>query len=120
LPDQKLHVLDQMLDAICPGVREEAYKAADLPSPSQNEEGRDLTDDEFVGLTTRIINEATKNNTPVADGITATTKAIGAMISILAERPGAASAEELIKLSQDAVAQFAREALDFLASQKTR
>ena len=118
LPDQKLHVLDQMLDAIGPGVRETAYIAADLPSPPQNEEGRDLTEDEFVGLTSRIINEATKNNTPVGDGLSATAKAIGVMISILAERPDV-SAEELIKCSQDAVAEFARAALDFRASQKT-
>jgi hypothetical protein len=121
LPDQKLYKLDQMLDAIGPGVREAAYIAADLPSPPQNEEGRDLTGDEFTGLTTRILNEATKNNTRVNDGITATAKAIGIMISILAERSGvSASAEELIKFSQDAVAEYARAAVDFVASQKTR
>ena len=120
LPDQKLHVLDQLLDTIGPGVREAAYMAADLPSPPQNEEGRDLTDDEFAGLTGRILNEATKNNTPVSDGMAATAKAIGVMISVLAERPDAASAEELIKFSQNAVAEFARSAIDFRASQKTR
>jgi hypothetical protein len=117
LPDQKLRYLDQMLDAICPGVREAAYIEADLPSPPQNEEGRDLTEDEFVGLTSRIINEATKNNTPATDGITATAKAIGVMISTLAQRPNV-SAEELIKFSQNAVAEFAQAALDYYASQK--
>src|SRR5262249_45492432 len=112
-------VLDQVLDTIGPALREVAYEAADLPPPPPNEEGRDLTEDEFAGLTSRIINEATKNNTPVGDAITATAKAIGVMIGILAERPDV-SAEELIKVSQEAVAGFAREALDFRASQKTR
>jgi hypothetical protein len=119
LPDQKLHVLDQVLDTIGPAVREVAYEAADLPPPPQNEEGRDLTEDEFAGLTSRTVNEATKNNTPASDAITATAKAIGVMISILAKREGV-SAEELIKGTQDAVAGFARAALDFQASQKTR
>ena len=108
-----------MLDAICPGVREAAYIEADLPSPPQNEEGRDLTEDEFRGLTSRSINEATKNNTRVTDGLAATAKAIGVMISTLAQRPDV-SAEELIKFSQNAVAEFAQAALDFYASQKTR
>jgi hypothetical protein len=89
--DQKQYVLDQVLDAICPGVREAAYIAADLPKPSRHEEGRNLTDDEFNALTTRILNEATKNNTPVGDALTATAKALGLMISILHERPGVSS-----------------------------
>jgi hypothetical protein len=111
-PDQKLYVMDQVLDGVCPGVREAAYIAADLSPPQQNDEGKDLTTEEFSALTTRIINEATKNNTPVGDALSATAKALGVMISILAERPGM-SAEELVKFSQNAVAEFAREAITF-------
>ena len=112
-PDQKVHVIDQMLDAICPGVREAAYMAADLPSPPQNDEGRDLSAEEFNGLTTRIVNEATKNNTPVNGALTATAKALGVLISTLAQRPGV-SAEQLVKFSQNAIAEFAREASTFI------
>ena len=104
--------MDQVLDGVCPGVREAAYIAADLSPPQQNDEGKDLTTEEFSALTTRIINEATKNNTPVGDALSATAKALGVMISILAERPGM-SAEELVKFSQNAVAEFAREAITF-------
>ena len=81
-----------------------------------HDEERDLTEEEFKALTTRILNEATKNNTPVGDALSATAKAMGVMISILAERPDV-SAEDLIKFSQNAVAEFARNALDFRASQ---
>jgi hypothetical protein len=112
-PDQKLYVIDQLLDGVCPGVREAAYMAADLPSRPQNDEGKDLTSEEFNALTTRIINEATKNNTPVGDALSATAKALGVQISILAERPNA-SAEELIKFSQNAVADFAQEAIAYV------
>jgi hypothetical protein len=109
-PDQKLYVIDQWLDRVCPGVREAAYVAADLPSPPQNDEGKELTTEEFSALTTRILNEATKNNTPVGDALSATAKALGVMISIFAERPGV-SAEELVKFSQNDIAEFAQDAL---------
>jgi hypothetical protein len=111
-PDQKLYLLDQILDGVCPGVRKAAYVAANLPPPPQHDEGNDLTSEEFNALTTRILNEATKNNTPVGDALTATAKATGIMISIFAERPGV-SAEKLVKFSQNAVAEFARDALAY-------
>ena len=92
--------MDQMLDTLCPGVREAAYIAADLPSPPLNEEGKEeLTDEEFHALTTRIINTATKNNIPVADDLSATAKAMAGMICIQAERPGIA-VEDLVSCSQ--------------------
>jgi hypothetical protein len=112
-PEQKLYVIDQLLDGVCPGVREAAYMAADLPSPPPNDEGKNLTSEEFNALTTRIINEATKNNTPVGDALSATAKALGVQISILAERPNT-SADELIKFSQKAVADFAQEAIAYV------
>jgi hypothetical protein len=71
-----------------------------------------LTDEQFKALTMRIINEATKNNTPVGDALSAMAEALGGLIGILAERPGV-SADELIKFSQNAVAEFAQEALTF-------
>jgi hypothetical protein len=111
-PDQKLYVLDQILDGVCPGVRKAAYVAAKLPPPPQNAEGKELTNEEFNALTMRILNEATKNNTLFGDALTATAKATGLMISIFAEQPGV-SAEELVKFSQSAVAEFARDALAY-------
>jgi hypothetical protein len=117
-PDQKLYFLDQMLDAVTPGVREAAYIEANLPATPQNPEGNDLTEEGFRGLATRILNEATKNNTPAGDALSATTKAAGLMIgNIVTEQPGV-SAEELISFSQNAVADFAREAITYRASLK--
>jgi|tagenome__1003787_1003787.scaffolds.fasta_scaffold20962038_2 hypothetical protein len=117
-PDQKQYVIDQVLDAVGPGVREAAYIAANLPSVPPHDEARDLTEEEFSALTNRILNEATKNNTPLG-ALSATAKAVGVMISILAKRPNI-SAEDLIQFSQNAVAEFARNALEFRASQRDR
>jgi hypothetical protein len=58
-PDEKRHMIDEMLNALCPGVREAAYIAANLPDPAPFDEGRDLTSEEFHQLTLRIINEQT-------------------------------------------------------------
>jgi hypothetical protein len=76
-PDEKLYVLDQVLDAVGPGVREAAYIAANLPVVPPHDEERDLTEEEFSALTNRIINAATKNNMPVGDALSATVKAAG-------------------------------------------
>jgi hypothetical protein len=46
-PDSQLYVIDQMLDAIAPGVREAAYTEANLPEP-QPYGDRELTEEEFV------------------------------------------------------------------------
>jgi hypothetical protein len=107
--DQKRQVIDETIDVVCPGVREAAYIAANLPAPT---EGQDVD-----ALTNRIITEATKNDRPVHDALFATAKALGAMIAILSERPDY-SFEELIKSGQIAVAECAREALAFHRSQK--
>ena len=117
--DQMLYTMDQILDRICPGVREAAYIAANLPVPPQVWADRDLTTEEFNGLTTRLINEATKNNISVNDALSATAKALGSLICFFAEREGI-SAEDLIKLSHDAVEQFAGEAMAFRANDAAR
>jgi hypothetical protein len=117
-PDQKQYAIDEVLNAVCPGVREAAYIAANLPEPNQFDDGRDLTSEEFHQLTLRIINAATKSNAPVSDAISATAKAMGAMICILAERPGT-SAEDLIKSSQKAVAEFTQHAIAERAAQRS-
>ena len=74
-PDQKRYVIDEVLNAVCPGVREAAYMAANLPEPDPFDEGRDLTSEEFHQLTLRIINVATTGNAPVGDAISATDRA---------------------------------------------
>jgi hypothetical protein len=117
-PDKKLYVIDEMLNEVCPGVREAVYMAANLPAPAPYDDGRDLTSEEFHQLTLRIINAATKSNAPVSDAISATAKAMGAMICILAERPGT-SAEDLIKWSQQAVAEFTQHAIAERAAQRS-
>jgi hypothetical protein len=72
--------------------------------------------DQIRGLATHILNEAMKNNTPVGDALSATAKAAGLIIgNVVAERPGV-SAEELIKFIQNAVAEFAQEAIKYRAS----
>jgi hypothetical protein len=111
-PDQKKHVIDQVLDSVCPGVREAAYMAADLPAPTQHNESEELTNDDFNALTMRIVNEASKNNIPVGDALSATAKALGVQISVLVQRGN--SAEELIEFSRSAVAGFARDAISYL------
>jgi protein tyrosine phosphatase (PTP) superfamily phosphohydrolase (DUF442 family) len=92
--------------AVCPTP---AGAAVDRSRCAAREE-RKLTEQEFRDLTTRIVNEATKNNTPVSDALAATAKAMGLMICILAERPGV-SADELVAFAQNAVAEFTREAM---------
>jgi hypothetical protein len=111
-PDQKRYVIDQVLDGVCPGLRKAAYLAADLPAPRQRDRTEKLTTEEFNGLTMRILNEATKNNIPPGDALGATAKALGVQISTLAER--GVPEEELIKLSQDAIADFARDAIAYV------
>jgi hypothetical protein len=117
-PDQKRYVIDEVLNAVCPGVRKAAYMEANLPDPPSFDEGRDLTSEEFHQLTLRIINAAMNSNAPVSDAITATAKAMGAMICILAERPGT-SAEDLIKFCQQAIAEYTQHAIAERAAQRS-
>jgi hypothetical protein len=77
-PDQKRYVLDEVLNAVWPGVREAAYMEANLPAPDPYDEERELTSEEFHQLTLRIINAATQANVPVSDALSATAKAMGA------------------------------------------
>jgi hypothetical protein len=113
--DTQLCIIDQILDGVAPGVREAAYIAADLPDP-QPRGDRELTAEEFVELTNRIVNAATKNNVPVSDAVTATAKALGLIICILGERPDV-SVDQLIEHAQEAVASFTRQAMEFRGSQ---
>jgi hypothetical protein len=117
-PDQSRYVIDELLNEVCPGVRKAAYMAANLPEPDPYDEGRDLTSEEFHQLTLRIINAATKGNVPVSDAISATAKAMGDIICILAERPGN-SAENLVKWGQQAIAEFTQHAIAERAAQRS-
>jgi hypothetical protein len=114
-PDTQLYIIDQILDGIAPGVREAAYIAADLPDPRPCG-NRELTAEEFVELTYRIVNAATKNDVPETDSVAATAKALGHIICfVLAERPEI-SEDEMIKHAQEAVANFARQAIEYRKS----
>ena len=83
----------------------------------QNNEGENFTVEQFNDLTGRILNEATKNDTPIDAALSAIARALGLMISILAQRPGV-SVEQFIKLSQDGVAEYARDALAKIANKR--
>jgi len=50
----------------------------------QNNEGEVFTVEQFNDLTGRILNEATKNDTPIDAALSAIARALGLMISILA------------------------------------
>ena len=81
----------------------------------RNNEGENFTVEQFNDLTGRILNEATKNDTPIDAALGAITRALGLMISILAQRPGV-SVEQLTKLSQDCVVEYAKDALADIAN----
>jgi hypothetical protein len=98
--------MEEMVATVCDGVREQAYIAAGLPT--DNSDARKLTEEEFNDFTVRILAVATRK-TQASDALSGMAKALGALICLTAQR--GASAEELIKFSQDAVAAFAREAL---------
>jgi hypothetical protein len=119
-PDQRRYWIDELLDEARICAREEAYRAANLPKPDPYDEGqgRDLTSEEFNQLTLRIINAAIESNAPVSDMISATAKAMGSLICILSERQGT-SAENLLKWSQQAVAEFTQDAITKRAADKT-
>jgi hypothetical protein len=116
---QRIMKIADVLNEVCPGVRKAAYMAANLPEPGPfYDEGRDLTSEEFHQLTLRIINAATKGNVPVSDAISATAKAMGDIICILAELPGN-SAESLVKWGQQAIAEFTQHAIAERAAQRS-
>jgi hypothetical protein len=117
-PDKRRYVIDELLDEVRICVREEAYRAANLPKPEPFDDTRDMTTEEFHDLTLRIINAVTSSNAPVGDSLTALAKAMGQMICVLSERPGT-SAEKLVKFSQQAVAEFTQDAIAQRAAQKS-
>jgi hypothetical protein len=108
-PDSLQYIMDQMLDAMHQALREAAYIAADLPAPVPYEDGR-LTEEEFRELTNRIANAATRGNVPATESMTATAKALGLILCIVGRRPGL-DADRLITFCQEAIGQFAREAI---------
>ena len=88
------------------GAREQAELALGLPT--NNEQAIELSGDQFNELANRIIKTATLRTIP-NDAITATAKALGVLIAFTARREGVAH-DELLRFSQDAVADFARDA----------
>jgi hypothetical protein len=117
-PDQREYWIDEMLDEARIIMREQAYRAANLPSQPEQHEERELTSEEFQALTLRITNAATKeHNIPVTDVLAATAMALGRMICVFSERRGA-SAEGWLKWAQQAVAEATQDALTQRASEK--
>ena len=109
-PDQRRYWIDELLDEVRIIVREEAYRAANLPSQPEHHEERELTSEEFQALTLRITNAATKeHNIPISDVLAATAIALGQMICVFSERPGA-SAEGWVKWAQQAIAEATQSA----------
>jgi len=118
-PDQREYWIDEMLDEARIIMREQAYRAADLPTPPEHHEERELTSEEFQALTLRITNAATKeHNIPITDVLAATAIALGQMICIFSERPGA-SAEGWVKWAQQAIAEATQDAIARRAADKT-
>jgi len=117
-PDQREYWIDEMLDEARIIVREQAYRAANLPSQPEHHEERELTSEEFQALTLRITNAATKeHNIPISDVLAATAIALGQMICIFSERPGA-SAEGWVKWAQQAIAEATQDALARRAAER--
>jgi hypothetical protein len=110
-PDTLRYFMNQLPARMPEGLREAAYIEADLPPP-QHYGDRDLTEEEFRELTERIINAATQGNVPATESMTATAKALGIILCIVGERPGA-DIDKLVAFSQEAIGQFAKEAVAF-------
>ncbi len=106
---QRLFAVSQILERVSMGLRDEAHEAAGVGSISQDQDAK-LTAEQFDGLAHRVLQEATKHNPPLGDALAATAKALGVIISMLAEQPGM-SADDLIAFSKRAVTDFARDAL---------
>jgi hypothetical protein len=106
--------LENLLGNACESVREHAYIAAPKTSPR---EVKELNDQQFDDLASRIVNTATTNVT-AADSIAATAKALGTLAaSIVHFRRVNRTLEDVIAYSQNAVAEFARDAMTRLKSQ---
>lgn len=99
--------IEEVLDTVCDGAREQAELALGLPT--NNEQATELSESQFNDLANRIIHAATLR-TISNDAICATAKALGVLVAFTARREGA-SHDELLRFSQSAIADFAREAL---------
>jgi hypothetical protein len=102
-------IMEETLEMVFEGAREHAYLTAGLPLG--NEDAKELAEEDFKDLTSRIITTATRKTQP-NDAIAAITKALGVLIAFTARRPGAeCSAEELLAFCQKAVAECTLDAL---------
>jgi hypothetical protein len=98
--------IEELLDVVGDGAREQAELALGLPT--NNEQATELTGDQFNDLVNRILKAATLRTIP-NDAITATAKALGLLVAFTARREGV-SYDDLLRFSQDAIADFARDA----------
>jgi len=98
--------VEEVLDWARDAAREQAEIALGLPT--NNEQATELSGDHFSDLANRIIKMATLRTIP-NDAITATAKALGVLVALTARREGV-SYDELLRFSQDAIGDFARDA----------
>jgi hypothetical protein len=99
--------IEEVLDTVCDGAREQAELTLGLPT--NNEQATELSEGQFCDLANRIVNTATLRTIP-NDAICATAKALGVLVAFTARREGV-SHDELLRFSQNAIADFARDAL---------
>src|SRR5262249_2324807 len=108
--------LESLLGNACESVREHAYIAAPKISPRQVKELNDQQIDDLAG---RIVNTAT-TSVSVTDSLAATAKAFGTLAASVVHfgrvRRGV-SLEDVIAYSQNAIAEFAQDAMTRLKSQ---
>ncbi len=98
--------LEDLLDTARDAAREQAENALGLPT--NNEQATELSGDQFSELVNRIMKTATLRTIP-NDAISATAKALGVLVAFTARREGV-SHDELLRFSQDAIAEFAQDA----------
>jgi hypothetical protein len=100
--------MNEILDTVFEGVRERAHIAAGLPYGT--DEARELTEEEFNALASRI-NRIAATKTLPSDAMTATAKALGTLIGFTARRDEC-SMEDLVQANQAAIAEYALRAFD--------
>jgi hypothetical protein len=99
--------LEEILELACAGVREAADVATGVFP--KNDDARELTNDEFNGLTNKIIRIATANGTLSHDALATTAKALGVLLTFEARRQGR-TIDELVGIGQQMIAGFAASA----------
>jgi hypothetical protein len=102
--------MEQLLDLGFDVARKHA-SAAGL----KQEDAKELTDYQFKELTDRIVKVAAANTLPT-DFLVATAKAL-ALLIVYSARRGDKTPDELLKFIQDAVLQFAAEAMKEMDAQ---